>query len=279
MEGLEKQMAEMGIGESTMQMIVDYSLKVLGVLVVVYLSFLIAGKMRDFTERRLTKINFDKSLSKFAANAVRWGVIFLGMVACLSIFGVETTSFAAVIGGASVAIGLALQGSLSHLASGVMLLVFRPFGVGDYIEVAGKSGTVDEISLFTVTLDTPDNRRIIIPNNSIFGSVIENFSFHAIRRVDVAVGVGYGENMDETRRVLEEAAKTVKNVILDDPDHAPFAYLVELGDSALSWQIRVFCKGVDYWGVREELTVATKKHLDAAKLDIPFPQLVTHRAA
>lgn len=279
MEKITKQLEAWGLGESTIQMIIDYGLKILGALVVLYLGFMIGGKIQNAVMRRLEKVEFDASLTKFFGSLSKWGIILLTFLACLSIFGVETTSFAAVIGGASVAIGLALQGSLSHLASGIMLLIFRPFGVGDVIKVAGQIGSVDEISLFTVTLDTPDKRRIIIPNGAVFGSTIENVTFHEIRRVDVAVGVGYGDSIDKTREVLEDAMRNVDGVILDDEDYPIQAYLTGLGGSSVDWQARVFCKGEDYWGVRENLTREVKLKLDEAGLDIPYPQTVIHQAS
>ncbi len=278
MEEITKQLEAWGLGESTVQMVIDYGLKIIGALIVLYLGFLIGGKVQSAVMHRLEKVNFDASLTKFFGSLSKWGIILLTFLACLSIFGVETTSFAAVIGGASVAIGLALQGSLSHLASGIMLLIFRPFGVGDVITVAGTTGKVDEISLFTVTLDTPDRRRFIIPNGAVFGSTIENVTFHDIRRCDVAVGVGYGDSIDKTREVLIDAMKNVEGVILDDENFPIQAYLTGLGASSVDWQARVFCKTDDYWAVRERLTREVKLKIDEAGLDIPYPQRVIHQA-
>jgi len=168
---------------------------------------------------------------------------------------------------------MALSGTLGHFASGVMLLIFRPFKVGDVINAAGVIGKVYEIELFTTALDTPDNRRIIVPNGSIYGATIENISHHPTRRVDVAVGVDYSADIDKTREVLDAAARSVEG-ILSDPPHA--IVLGDLGDSAVNWTVRVWCNSADYWGIKEQLTRAVKQHLDQAGIGIPFPQMDVH---
>ena len=279
MKDLKEKLAEWGMGEASIQMLIDYSLKVVGALLVLYIGFLIGGKLQQAVTRRLEKKDFDASLTKFFGSLIRWGIILMSFLACLSVFGVETTSFAAVIGGASVAIGLAMQGSLSHVASGIMLLIFRPFKVGDVVKLGGDVGGVSEISLFTVTLDTPDKRRILIPNGKVFGSTIENVTFHPIRRVDVNVGVDYSADIDATRKVIQEAIASVELGIKGDDEYASAAVLVDLGDSSVNWQARVFCKTEDYWGAKEALTRAIKMKLDEAGIDIPFPQMVVHNTA
>ena len=271
MKKLKEQLAEWGLGESTIQMIIDYGIKVLGALLVLYAGWLIGG----WVQRKIIKKapdRFDGSLIKFGGQVAKWSIVLLALLSCLSIFGIETTSFAAIIGGASVAIGLALQGSLSHLASGVMLLVFRPFTVGDVVDVAGKTGTVVEIGLFSVTMNTPDRRRIIIPNGKVFGDVIENITHSPTRRVDVAVGTGYGDDIEKTREVLIEAARTLGDQIVDGEE--PVAYLSALGGSSIDWSVRVVCKTDDYWDVKEKLTQRVKEALDEAGIDIPYPHRV-----
>ena len=194
------------------------------------------------------------------------------IIACLQVFGVDTTSFAAVLGAASLAVGLACQGSLSNVAAGVMLMVFRPFKVGDFIKCNGESGVVQSIELFSTEIDTPDNRRIILPNGKVFGATIENVTFHDIRRVDVAVGTAYGADLDATRDVLLKAASGVEGLI-DDPEKVPAVVLAELGDSSINWSVRVWAKTTDYWPTRDAVTRACKLALDEAGISIPFPQM------
>lgn len=232
-----------------------------------------AGTLKSFIIRRLEARKFDPTISKFLGNLVRISVIALSIIASLGVFGMETTSFAAVLAGAGLAVGMALQGSLSNFAAGVLLLVFRPFKVGDYITVAGSDGTVKEIDLFVTGIDTLDNRRIIVPNGQIFGAVIQNVTFHDIRRADVNVGVAYREDLDRTREILLEAARSVPTG-LQDP--APAVVMVNLGASSVDWQVRVWCKTSDYWETWEQTRVAAKKSLDKAGLVIPFPQIDVH---
>ncbi|HHH76719.1 MAG TPA: mechanosensitive ion channel, partial [Phycisphaerae bacterium] len=182
-------------------------------------------------------------------------------------------SFAAIIGGSFLAIGLAFSGTLGNLASGVMLLIFRPFKVDDVIKVGGEVGKVTGITLFSTEMDTVDNRRIIIPNGSVFGGKIENMTHHPIRRVDVSVGVEYPADVDQTRQVLIDGAAKVADV-LADPE--PAVVLIGLGDSSVDWQVRVWTNTENYWAVRDATTRAAKMSLDAAGIGIPFPQIDVH---
>jgi len=224
------------------------------------------GKM---VYRASSRAKVETTLAKFFGAMARWAVLILAILTILQTFGIQTTSFAAVIAALGFAIGLAMSGTLGNIASGVMLLIFRPFKVGDFVVVSGVSGTVNEIELFTTTFDTPDKRRIIVPNGTIFGSTIENISHHQTRRVDVNVGVEYSADTGRTREVLLEAAGKVDGV-LSDP--APAAVLTELADSSLNWTVRVWVNSSDFWPVRERLTEQVKRSLDEAKIGIPFPQ-------
>lgn len=156
-------------------LIVEYGPPIVGTLLFLLVAFIVSGWIGRLVRRAVARTRVDETVAGFLGHIVRWGLMVLAVIACLGVFGVETTSFAAVIGAAGLAIGLALQGSLSSLAAGVMLLTFRPFKAGDYISVAGEGGTVAEIDLFATCLDTPDNRRVIIPNSQVFGAVIENY--------------------------------------------------------------------------------------------------------
>lgn len=247
--------------------------KLILVLLTAFLGWILAGLASRWLHSGLQKAKFDATLTLFFSRMARWLVLLLTFLAILGTFGIETTSLAAVIGATSLAIGLAFQGTLANFAAGLMLLIFRPFKVGDLVEVNGTRGTVREIELFTSSLDTPDNRRFIVPNGSIFGSTIENVTYHLNRRCDVTVGVAYAADIDHTRVVLTEAIQGLEGLL---PDPAPVIYLTDLGASSVDWSVRVWCRTSDYWPVRERLTRAIKLSLDNAGISIPFPQMDVH---
>ncbi len=255
------------------EMITSYSLKVIGVIVIMLIAWIVASWASRTATKGLKKASIDLTLSKFIAKMIRWAILLMAVLGCLGLFGVDVTSFAVVLGAAGFAIGMAFQGSLSNFAAGVMLLVFRPFKVGDVVRVAGESGKVNEIELFTTTLDTPDNRRLILPNSTIFGAVIENISHHTTRRVDVSVGTDYTADLDHTREILNKAAYSVEG-ILKDPE--PVIFLSELGGSSIDWSVRVWSNAADYWAIKEALTRAVKIELDNANIGIPYPQMDVH---
>ena len=255
------------------EMAVTYGGRVVVALVVLIAGWIFAGWVGSITRKALTRAKIDETLAKFLCKMARWAILLLVILACLSVFGVETTSFAAVVGSAGIAIGLAFQGTLGNFAAGIMLLMFRPFQVGDVVTVAGTTGKVDEIELFTTTLDTFDNRRFIIPNGSVFGATIENVSFHPQRRADVAVGVAYSADIDRTREVLTQAAQNVPGA-LDDPE--PAIVLLDLGDSCVNWSVRVWAKSDEFGAVKQAATRAVKLALDEANIEIPFPQMDVH---
>lgn len=261
------------VWESFQSYVVPYALNVLGALALVIGAYMVSGWVRRKIESTLGRTRFDATLTRFFANVARWVIILLAILACLSIFGIETTGFAAVIGAAGLAIGLAFQGTLSHLASGTMLLIFRPFKVGDVVRVAGETGKVYEIDLFMTSLDTGDNRRIIIPNSQVFGNVIENLTFHSTRRVDIEVGTAYDADLDQVRGILEAAARSVPNIL---PEPGIAVVLTGLGESSINWAVRVWSSTDKYWDVKDRLTVAVKKALDEAGVSIPFPQVEVH---
>jgi small conductance mechanosensitive channel len=195
------------------------------------------------------------------------------LLAVLGMFGVNVTSFAAILGAAGFAVGLAFQGTLGNFAAGVLLLVFRPFKVGDVINAAGVTAKVAELDLFTTVLDTPDNRRIIVPNSSIAGGTIENVSYHNERRVDVPVGVDYSASVDATRNALANAAESLSAKMIAGDGRGYQVVLGGLGDSAVNWTVRFWCNADDYWGVMEDLTQAVKERLDDAGIGIPYPTM------
>ncbi|MEM1127458.1 MAG: mechanosensitive ion channel domain-containing protein [Bacteroidota bacterium] len=253
--------------------VTDFGLKVVGVIALFIVARIVAGRAKNAIVRGLTKRDFDQTLTKFFGNVMYGLILLLSVIAILGIFGIQTASFAAVIGAAGLAIGLAFQGTLGNFAAGIMLLIFRPFGVGDVIKVSGEVGKVEEIDLFITKLDTVDNRRVVIPNGQIFGGTIETITFHPTRRVDVAVGTDYGADLDACRRVLNEAIQKTDK-ILEEP--APTVFLDNLGDSSINWSVRAWCETGDFFAVREQLTYHVKTSLDAAGIGIPFPQMDVH---
>ena len=251
-------------------MLVTWGIRIAGVLVVMWLAIKIAAKIQDITVRKLTARGFDETLAQFLGNMIKYGIAVMAALSCLSVFGIETTSFAAIIGAAGLAIGLAFQGSLSNVAAGVLLVTLRPYKTGDVITVAGQTGKVDAIGLLATTLDTPDNKRIIVPNSAILGGTIVNVTFHDSRRVDVSVGVDYGASMEQTRDTLLAAAQRVKG----RSDVRPIQIvLVALGDSSVDWQVRIWCDTANYFAVLEEATNEIKLALDTAKIGIPYPTM------
>ena len=251
----------------------DYGIPVVKVIAIVVIGLLVAGWAARLTTKAMSKAHVELTLSKFAGKMAKWAILVLVGLACLGVFGIEVTAFAAVIAAAGFAVGMAFSGTLGNFASGVMLLVFRPFKVGDVVSVAGHTGKVDEIDLFVTSLDTPDNRRLILPNSSIFGASIENISHHATRRVDVAVGTDYGADLDKTREILAKAAGSVDKV---KSDPAPAIVLAELGGSSIDWSVRVWVDAGYFWPVKDALTREVKYALDKAGIGIPFPQMDVH---
>ena len=251
-----------------------YGLNIIGGLVILIVGWIASGWARRATLRALSRSErIDQMLAGFFASLVKYVVLIVTGLAVLSRFGVQTASLIAVLGAAGLAIGLALQGTLSSLAAGVMIIIFRPFKVGHFVEVAGHAGTVKAVTLFTTELATPDNVQIVIPNNAVWGSSVVNYSFHATRRVDLVFGVGYDDDLntavDTVNKVLAGESRLLK-------DLEPLVVVGELADSSVNLTIRVWVNSGDYWGVKFDLTRALKEAADAAGLSIPFPQRDVH---
>jgi small conductance mechanosensitive channel len=259
--------------ELLLPLLVNYAVSAVGALLLLIVAWIVAAIVSRMVGKNLQRARFDATLTKFFARLTWWVLVLAAVVGCLGMFGVETTSFAALLGAAGLAIGLAFQGTLSNFASGVMLLAFRPFKVGDVVTIAGQTGVVDEISVFATTLDTFDNRRFMIPNSSIIGSTIENITYHPRRRAEVNVGVSYGADIDRTREVLERAAASVEGR-LEDP--APVVFLDDLGASSVNWSVRVWARREDFGIVKQGMVRAVKQALDEAGIEIPYPQMDVH---
>ncbi len=273
---MEEFLAGLGLPKDTTPLALTYITRLGSAVLVLIGALILSGWARTATERGLKRIKFDETLTKFLATLTRWIVLLVAGLACLSIFGIETTSVAGILAGASLAVGLAFQGTLSNVSAGVMLLTFRPFKVGDVVSVAGQTGEVEEIGLFTTTMNTVDNQYIIVPNSAVFGATIVNITHNPTRRVDINVGCDYDADIDETRKVLEGC---IKDIPTRDKDGDHQIFLVGLGGSSVDWQVRVFCATADYWDVYLETIRAIKNALDAAEIGIPYPNVVVHNAA
>lgn len=241
-------------------------------LIVLVIGWMLAGLVAGLIRRRV-KANprIDDTLGSFVASIVKWVILLMVLVAVLGLFGIEATSLVAVLGAATLAIGLALQGTLSDLAAGFMIILFRPYKLGQFIDIGGTAGTVKDINLFITELATPDNVQIIIPNGQAWGAVIRNFSHHDTRRVDCVFGIDYGDNAETAKAViLEQVAADAR--ILSDP--APWVRVTNLGDSSVDLTLRVWVPAADYWEVKFHLTQAVKEAFDARGISIPYPHTV-----
>lgn len=218
----------------------------------------------------------DQTLGKFSGKFTFYSIMIVVGLTILQNAEVPVTGFAAVLAAAGFAIGLAFQGTLGNFASGILLLVFRPFKVGDVVNAAGVMGKVNEIDLFTTTLDTPDNRRLIVPNSSIAGATIENVTYHKHRRVDVAVGVAYAASLDKTRQVLTACAEAMSDRMIAGDGRGYQILLTNLGPSSVDWTVRIWVASTEYFPMKERLTAEIKKQLDLHDLEIPFPQMQLH---
>jgi len=260
--------------DSVIGVLTTYGLEVVGATIILILGWIVAGWVSSAVSRSLGRVNrVDDMLRGFLSSLTRYFIIALTSIAVLGQFGVQTTSLVALLGAAGLAIGFALQGTLSNLAGGVMLLAFRPFRVGDFIDASGHRGTVKSLTLFTTELATPDNVRVIVPNTDLWGKAISNFSANPTRRLDISIGMSYEDDIDQALAVCLEVANADSR-IHNSPE--PVAFVSELGDSSVNLNLRFWCASGDYWVVRWDATKAIKQAFDKANLSIPFPQRDVH---
>lgn len=258
------------------EMAVTHGMSVIYAILILVVGFWFATKAKNLVIRGMRKSKkIDETIVIFAGSMVRYLVIIFTVMAVLDQFGVETTSLIALLGAAGLAIGFALQGTLSNIAAGVMLLFFRPFKVGQYVDVGGTAGTVKGIGLFTTDMDTGDNVHIIVPNSNIWGASIKNFSHNKTRRVQIDIGIGYGDDIEKALKVAVSVCKKDKRV---HQDPAPMAAVAGLGASSVDLLVRAWCDGADFWGVKFDLTQAIKEAYDKEGIEIPYPQTVIHKA-
>jgi small conductance mechanosensitive channel len=248
-----------------------YGFQVIGAIVILILGRLGAGVARRVARRALGKTNMDATVTGFVGQFSYIIVMVVAVMASLAKFGVQTTSFVAVLGAAGFAVGMALQGSLSHFASGVLLLIFRPLKVGDFVEAGGVSGTIKEIRLFNTIMSTPDNVHMIVPNSKIFNDTIKNYSVNDTRRIDLTVGISYRDSIDRAMEVLMELMRA-DNRIIQEP--SPQIVVTELADSSVNLLLRCWTRRSDFWPVKCDLTKNIKENFDLQGIEIPFPQRV-----
>ncbi len=263
-----------GVVTGLTELLSTWGLRVVGALALLVVGALVAKGVRRSVRRALERMpRLDPTLIPFLSGMVYYLILTFVGVACLGLFGIQTTSLIAVLGAAGLAVGLALQGTLTNFASGVMLLLFRPFRMGDFVEVAGVAGAVAEIGLFSTTLNTPDNVRIIVPNSAVYGAIIKNYAANETRRLDMVVGVSYDDDLGVALETLERVVKGDPRVLADP---APTIAVSELADSSVNFVVRPWCRKEDYWPLRFHLTRSLKEELEKAGCSIPYPQHDVH---
>lgn len=251
----------------------QYSMQILAAIVILVVGLWLAKKIKVCFVSALNKKEVDPTLIGFFSSTLHGGLVLFIVIAAIGKLGVQTTSFVAVIGAAGLAVGLALQGSLSNFASGVLLILFKPFKVGDFIKAGGEAGVVVEVGILTTEMKTPDNIKIILPNSAIMGGSITNVSAHPTRRVDMVVGVSYGDDLNKAKQIMEDLLAADERV-LKDP--APTVAVSNLGDSSVDFVVRPWVNSADYWAVKFDFTHAVKEKFDAEGVSIPFPQRDVH---
>ena len=242
-------------------------------LIIFFVGRMIIGFIVRAMAKTMQSNGVEKTLETFVCNLVRMVLLIVVVIAAISQVGIQTTSFIAIFGAAGLAVGLALQGSLSNFASGVLIVLFRPYKVGDFIEAAGIAGSVEQVQILTTILKTGDNKQVIVPNSQIMDSIITNYSANDTRRVDMVVGVSYDDDIDKVRKTLEEII-AADDRILNDP--APKIAVSELADSSVNFIVRPWCATDDYWAVMLDLTETIKKRFDKEGISFPFPQQDVH---
>ncbi len=260
--------------EQIRSMLIDYAPKVLGAILMLIIGFMIIGWVSRMVSKSLQKRQVDESVRPFLVSLISVGLKIVLLLAVAGMFGIETTSFVAVFGALAFAIGMALQGSLGHFASGVLILIFKPFKVGDLVEIGGgEKGTVEQIQVFNTILKTLDNKRQIVPNSLVTSNVITNISGQGTIGVELTFGIDYGDDIDKARKIILETGKSC-DYILDEP--AQGVVVSSLGDSSVNLSTRPFCNSEHYWDVYFYMQENVKKNFDREGISIPFPQMDVH---
>lgn len=259
--------------EVLVPLLLPWTMKVLGAIAIFLIGKWVARALSRALGKVMERAGVDQALAGFLGNIAYAALLALVIIAALDTLGVETTSVIAIFGAAGLAVGLALQGSLSNFAAGVMLMIFRPFKVGDFVEAAGVSGVVEQVRVFNTLIRTTDNREITVPNKHILDDNIINFSARDKRRIDLVMGIGYDDDIREAKQIIEQVLKS-ESRLLDDP--APVIMVLELADSSVNIAVRPWVNTADYWAVRGDLLENMKRELEGAGLSIPYPQRDVH---
>ena len=242
-------------------------------LVIFFVGRIVISIIVRGMSKAMQKNEVEKTLETFVCNLVRMALLIVVVIAAIGQLGIQTTSFIAIFGAAGLAVGLALQGSLSNFASGVLIVLFRPYKVGDFVEAAGIAGAVEQVQILTTILKTGDNKQVIVPNSQIMDSIITNYSANDTRRVDLVVGVSYDDDLDKVRKTLEEIIAADERVLADP---AVKIAVSELADSSVNFIVRPWCATSDYWPLTWDLTETIKKRFDQESISFPFPQQDVH---
>jgi len=250
-----------------------YGTKIIAAIAIIIIGRIVVSILGSILKRVLTKAGTEPTLSKFLVTLTKVVLMTFVLISAVGALGVQTASFIAVIGAAGLAVGFALQGSLANFASGVMLILFRPFAAGNYVEAGGTAGSVEEVHIFNTILKTPDNRKVIIPNSKITSDTITNYSAKEMRRVDLVFGIGYGDDIRKAKEILNRILAEDSRV-LKDP--APTVGVLELADSSVNFAVRPWVNTADYWAVYFDLTEKVKLTFDQEGVSIPFPQRDVH---
>jgi small conductance mechanosensitive channel len=259
-----------GIDSGTM---VGFAKNLIVALIIFYVGRMAIGLVVRALRNLMQRQNVDKTLETFVCNLVRMALLVVVIIAAVGALGIQTTSFIAIFGAAGLAVGLALQGSLSNFAAGVLIVLFRPYKVGDFIEGAGINGSVEQVQILTTVLKTGDNKQVIVPNSQIMNSVITNYSANETRRVDMVIGVSYSDDLDKVRNTIQELV-AADDRILTEP--ACTIAVSALADSSVNFVVRPWVRTSDYWPVTFDLTEAIKKRFDEEGISFPFPQQDVH---
>jgi len=261
------------IWQTVAEFVAAYGLKIVGAIVILVVGRIVVGIITGIVRKLMNRSGTDATLTKFVVSLAKTALMVILFIIVLNQLGVQTTSFVAIIGAIGLAIGFALQGSLSNFAAGVMLMIFRPFKAGDFVDAGGATGSVEEVGIFVTIMKTPDNKKIIVPNSGVTGGNITNFSAMDTRRVDLVFGIGYEDDLKKAKQVLER-------IVAEDPrvlkDPAPVVAVNELADSSVNFVVRPWVNSSDYWAVYWDLTEKVKTVFDAEQISIPFPQQDVH---
>jgi len=251
----------------------EYSLKIVGAIAIFIIGKWVVKKLTIASKKLMEKAKVDQTLVEFAESLIYFVLLLVVVLASLNTLGVNTTSFVAIFGAAGLAIGLALQGSLANIGAAVLIIIFKPFKVGDFVEAGGATGTVEDVNLFSTIIAPVDNRTIIVPNSAIVGGNITNYSRKSQRRVDHTFGIGYNDDLKLAKEILTQIMNEDDRVL---PEPAPFVAVSELGESSVNFVFRAWVKTEDYWDVHFDMLEKVKLTFDEAGISIPYPQMDVH---